>query len=84
MRDAEERRKKAQTKMNRGVNSYPFQTNFAHEITALNGIKAKFKLISNLVIQDLYNVLQDADLIEIMLEMTFPNLYNVKAVNQVE
>ena len=57
MREADERRKKMATKQAGGINSHAFQTNFAHEINTLNNVKSKFKLISNVVIQDLFNVL---------------------------
>ena len=62
-----------------GVNYHPFKTNFADEVKTLNDCKTNFKLISNMVIQDLYNVLQDANLVEEILKMTFPKLFDSKA-----
>ena len=50
IRDADERRKKLATKQAGGINSHAFETNFAHEISTLNTVKTKFKLISNVVI----------------------------------
>ena len=37
-----------------------------------------------MVIQDLYNVLQDANLVEEILQMTFPKLFDSKAAKQDE
>lgn len=42
------------------------------EIKPLNEIKAKFKQLSNTVIQDLYNVFCDVGMVEEILKMTFP------------
>lgn len=36
------------------------------------------------MIQDLFNVLNDADLVGEMLQMAFPNLYDAKAIGQVD
>ena len=38
----------------------------------LNDIKANYKQLSNTVIQDLYDVFQDATVIDEILLMTFP------------
>ena len=84
MRDAEERRKKMATKKAGGINSHAFQTNFAHEIQTLNNLKSKFKQISNIVIQDLFGVLQDADLVGDILQMAFPNLFDSKAIGWID
>ena len=84
MRDAEERRKKMATRKAGGINSHAFTTNFAHEIQTLNDVKTKFKQISNIVIQDLFNVLQDADIVGEILQMAFPNLYDSKAIGEVD
>ena len=51
---------------------FNFKTNHAMEIKPLNEIKAKFKQLSNTVIQDLYNVFCDVGMVEEILKMTFP------------
>lgn len=51
---------------------FNFKTNHVMEINPLNEIKAKFKQLSNTVIQDLYNVFCDVGMVEEILKMTFP------------
>lgn len=47
-------------------------TNHAREIKPLNDIKARYKQISNTVLQDLYNIFRDVNMVEEILKMTFP------------
>ena len=76
MREAEERRQRLQQaggqwaqQSNEGHN---FNTNHAREIRPLNDIKARYKQLSNTVIQDLYDVFHDVSMIDDILKMTFP------------
>ena len=53
-------------------NEFNFKTNHAREIKPLNDIKARYKQLSNSVMQDLYDVFRDVGMVEEILKMTFP------------
>ena len=84
MREAEERRRLLQQDGGdwNGQNSsgHNFVTNHAREIKPLNDIKARYKQLSNSVLQDLYNIFHDVNMVDELLQMTFP-MFRDQAVN---
>ena len=49
------------------------------EVRTLNEIKSRYRLLTNSVIQDLYDVFRDVTLVEEILAMTFPQSLNQEA-----
>lgn len=73
MRLAAERRQRLQAAAGDwSSGEYNFITNHAREIKPLNDIKAHYKQLSNSVIQDLYSVFNDVNMVDEILNMTFP------------
>jgi hypothetical protein len=53
-----------------------FVANNQNDLFGLQNIKAKFKMIEGSVIQDVYNLLLSVNLVEQILGLAFPRLYD--------
>ena len=84
MKQAAERRQRLQADGGNWGNptnqEHNFVTNHAREVKPLNDIKARYKQLSNTVLQDLYNIFRDVNMVEEILVMTFP-MFRDQAVN---
>ena len=56
-----------------------FEANNKHDLLGLQNIKAKFKMIDGSVIQDVYNLLLSVNVVESILGLAFPRLYESSA-----
>jgi hypothetical protein len=50
----------------------------------LNKTKDRLKLVHYQVIQDVYDIFQSPSLVDTLLKMTFPSLYDYKALSKAD
>jgi hypothetical protein len=63
---------------------FAFKTNFKNEVTELNLIQEKLIHVDHRVLQEVYDIFCSVALVEQVLKMTFPSLYNIKATSKAE